>query len=140
MTTRQSERSDERAQQRRKHIFAVNGSPDFLELLRDLLQGEEYNVTTTNFLPHTFAQIAALEPDLLIIDLAVGITAGWELLEHLRAAADMNRIPVIVVSTQEQYLERARKLQERSGRQRFIVKPFNLDDLLRAVRELIGQA
>ena len=38
----------------RSHIFAVNGSPDFLDILRELFQQEQYNVTTTNFVPGTF--------------------------------------------------------------------------------------
>ena len=71
----------------RKHVFVVNGEPDFLDIMRDLLQGERYNVTTTNFVPRTFDQIAALRPDLLIVDLAVDDRAGWELLERLQASA-----------------------------------------------------
>jgi hypothetical protein len=39
----------------RKHIFCVNSSPTFLDLLRELFQDERYNVTTTNFVPHTEA-------------------------------------------------------------------------------------
>ena len=55
-------RTAETTQMARQHIFAVNGSPDFLDLLRELLQDERYNVTTTNFVPATFAQIDALQP------------------------------------------------------------------------------
>ena len=56
----------DRGQEERKHIFAINGSVDFLNIVRELFQEEEYNVTTTNFVPDTFGQIAALEPDLLM--------------------------------------------------------------------------
>ena len=47
-------------QESRKHIFVVNGTPAFLNLMRDLLQDERYNVTTTNFVPRSYEQIAAL--------------------------------------------------------------------------------
>lgn len=50
----------ETEQGRRQHILAVNGDPDFLNILRTLLQDERFNVTTTNYVPRTFAQIAAL--------------------------------------------------------------------------------
>ncbi len=75
-------------QMKRKHVFVVNGSPEFLDLLRDFLQEEHYNVTSTNFVPRTFAQIRAAQPDLLLVDLVLGETAGWDLLAELRADAE----------------------------------------------------
>ena len=72
--------SDERQatseQMQRQHIFVVNGSADFLDIVRELLQDEDYNVTTTNFVPRTFAQIEHAQPSLLIVDLIHGEMAG----------------------------------------------------------------
>lgn len=130
----------EEARMDRKHIFVVNGSPMFLDLMRMFLQDEHYNVTTTNFVPRTFEQISGLQPDLLIIDLAVGQTAGWDLLERLKVEALTHEIPVIIVSTTPGYLTKAENETERFGGQLFIAKPFNLDDILEGVRALIGSA
>ena len=63
---------EERSQERRKHVFAINASPPFLNIIRELFQEEGYNVTTTNFAPNSFAQIEALHRDALIIDIAIG--------------------------------------------------------------------
>jgi CheY-like chemotaxis protein len=52
-------------QMRRQHIFVVNGSAAFLDVVRELLQDEQYNVTTTNFVPLTFKQIETAQPSLL---------------------------------------------------------------------------
>lgn len=133
-------RDERHAQGNRKHIFAVNGSVDFLDIVRDLFQGEQYNVTTTNFVPNTFAQIQALDPSLLIIDLVVGQRAGWELLERVGNDASVSGIPVIVVSTTASYLEAVQEDPARYGGQRFLRKPFDLEDMLQAVEELIGPA
>src|SRR5687767_1520798 len=113
----------ERKQMARKHVFVVNGAAEFLDLLRELLEEEQYNVTTTNFVPLTFDQIAALQPDLLMIDLAVGIHAGWDLLERLAREASTNQIPIIVFSTSPEILEKAQSQPERYGGQRFLGKP-----------------
>jgi CheY-like chemotaxis protein len=131
---------DDRSQEARKHIFAINGSPDFLNVMRDLFQEEGYNVTTTNYVPHSFAQIAALEPDALIVDIVVGQRVGWELLEQLQAAAETNAIPVLVVSTDPRLLQRAQEQAARYGHHRCLVKPFGLDDILEQIREMIGTA
>jgi DNA-binding response OmpR family regulator len=131
---------EDRSQEERKHIFAINGSPDFLNVIRDLLQEEDYNVTTTNFVPNSFDQIAALEPDALIVDIAVGKRVGWELLERLNAEAATTGIPVLVVSTDPNLLERAREQAAQYGSHRYLVKPFGLDEILEHTREMVGAA
>jgi DNA-binding response OmpR family regulator len=127
-------------QMRRQHIFVVNGSAPFLDIIRELLQDENYNVTTTNFLPETFATIEAARPSLLLIDLAVGERVGWDLLASLREGATTQRIPVILVSTTPSLLEQAKAQQAAFGGDRYLLKPFDLDDLLTVVEDLAGKA
>lgn len=132
--------STEARQMRRQHIFIVNGSPPILDLLRELFQGERYNVTTTNFIPETFAQIAHARPDLLMVDLVVGEQAGWDLLDQLHAEATTQDLPVIVFSTNPALLVRAQQLAVGESTRRFLAKPFDLDVLLGLVEQLIGPA
>lgn len=127
------------AQMARKHVYVVNGSPEFLDIIRQLLQGESYNVTTTNFVPRSFETIEASRPALLLIDLVMGERAGWDLLIRLRQAASTRDIPVLLVSTRPDLLERARAQHEVFGGDRYLLKPFDLDDLLDNIDGLIGQ-
>ena len=53
---------DGRNQVPRRHVFAINSSPAFLNVVRELFQEEGYNVTTTNFAPNSFAQIERCDP------------------------------------------------------------------------------
>ncbi len=127
-------------QMQRQHIFVVNGSVEFLDIMRELLQDEQYNVTTTNFVPDTFAQIESANPSLLLIDLVVGEEAGWDLLTSLRRGATTQQIPVILVSTTSSLLDRAREEHVAFGNERYLVKPFDLDELLTMVQDLVGKA
>ncbi|HEX2348902.1 MAG TPA: hypothetical protein VHI51_10765, partial [Ktedonobacterales bacterium] len=61
----ETQETQETRQGQRQHIFAVNHDPEFLDVMRMLLQDERYNVTTTNYVPRTWEQIAALQPSLL---------------------------------------------------------------------------
>jgi DNA-binding response OmpR family regulator len=131
---------EDRSQERRKHIFAINGSPAFLSIVRELFQEEAYNVTTTNYVPNSFDQIAALHPDALIVDIVIGQSAGWELLEQLHAAAATTGIPVLVLSTNPRLLVQAQEQAARYGNHRYLDKPFDLDALLAHIREMIGEA
>jgi CheY-like chemotaxis protein len=131
---------EDRSQEGRKHIFAINASPEFLNIVRELFQDEGYNVTTTNFAPNSFAQIEALQPDALIIDIAIGQEAGWELLDQLGADADTAGIPVLVVSTDPRLLTRAQEQAARYGMHRYLEKPFDIDALLTNIQEMVGAA
>jgi CheY-like chemotaxis protein len=111
-----------------------------LNIVRELFQEERYNVTTTNFVPNSFEQIAALQPDVLIVDVVVGQEAGWELLERLHAAAATTGIPVLVISTSERLLDIAQEQATRYGQHRYLEKPFDLEALLREIRAMIGEA
>ncbi len=138
--TRQPMGDDERTRMGRPHLFAVNGASDFLDLIRDLFQSEDYNVTTTNFVPETFDHIAALKPSVLLVDLVHNRTAGWELLERLHDGARTHGIPVLVLSTAQASLDTVQADYARYGGDAFLAKPFNLDDLLHAVEALINPA
>jgi two-component system response regulator VicR len=127
-------------QMQRQHIFVVNGSAEFLDVVRELLQDENYNVTTTNFIPETFEQIEVARPSLLIVDLIHGEMAGWELLAEVRHEAATRDIPVILVSTSRQLLEKAQMERVIWGGDRSFLKPFSLDALLEAIQDLIGPA
>ena len=129
---------EDHSQAERRHVFAINTSPEFLNIVRELFQEEGYNVTTTNFAPNSFAQIEALKPNALIIDIAIGQEAGWELLEQLEADADTAGIPVLVVSTDPRLLARAQDQAARYGTHRYLEKPFDLDALLAHIQEMIG--
>ncbi len=135
-----SQMTPEQRRMARQHIFVVNGTPAFLDLARALFQEEDYNVTTTNFVPRTFDHIQALRPDLLLVDLVLGEQAGWDLLDRLQGEAMTRGVPVIVLSTDPRLLDHARSLETPGGKRRFVDKPFDIDTLLALVRDLIGPA
>jgi CheY-like chemotaxis protein len=130
----------EREQAQRKHILGINGHPPFLELLRAILQGEKFNVTTTNYVPHTFDLITALEPDLVIVDLVEYQLAGWELLDRLRGDVQTSGIPLLLTSTDQDLLDHAAAAAERYGKHPALICPFRIADLLQAIDNLIGKA
>lgn len=124
----------------RKHIYVVNQSPDFLDVIRLLLQCEQYNVTTTNFVPNSFETIEAAQPSLLIVDLIPGEQAGWDLLRSLRQSASTRDIPVLLLSTTPRLLDEAKDQHDEFGGDSYLRKPLDLEDLLARVEELVGEA
>ena len=126
----------------RKHIFVINKAPLFLNVVRKLFYQEQFNVTTTNLVPKTFALIAVLQPDAVIIDLTMGEDeeVGWQLLEELHAAAATSGIPVLIVSNSPQLLTRAQEQVGRYGGQAHLAWPARDYEMLHAIETLVGTA
>jgi CheY-like chemotaxis protein len=125
----------------RKHVFAVNSSPDFLLIVREVLADEGYAVTTGDFESNVFTRIVMRQPDALIIDVAPGESAGWDLLRRLNLEAKTRDTPVLVTSTSPALLEQARDEAAWYGANRFfLTKPLDLDELVRMIREMVGDA
>ena len=85
-------------------------------------------------------QIASLRPAPIVVALAIGVRAGWDLLERLHAEAATRGIPVVVTSTDPRFLQRAEAEAARYGSHRCLAKPFDVDAFLTLVDELIGPA
>lgn len=59
---------------------------------------------------------------------------------ELREAASTRDIPILLVSTRPDLLQRAENEHEAFGGDRYLLKPFDLDDLLDNIDKLIGKA
>jgi CheY-like chemotaxis protein len=130
---------DDRQRTPRQHVFAVNSSPDFLLIIRELLEDEGYAVTTSDFEPNVFTRIVMRQPDVLVIDVAVGESAPWDLLRRLHTEAATTDIPALVTATTPELLEQAREQAAWYGTNRtFLTKPMDLDELLGTIREMTG--
>ena len=128
------------AQMARRHVLVLDGEPAVLDLVEALLREEHYNVTCSNYLPSTLSMIDVLQPDLIVVDLAWGQQAGWDVLEALGKRASTAGVPVLVTATDRRLLAEVAADPARFGTHRDLIKPFIVTDLLAAVRDLAGAA
>jgi chemosensory pili system protein ChpA (sensor histidine kinase/response regulator) len=76
--------------------------------------------------------------DLIITDLEMPRTNGYELMMHLRQTPETRNIPVMVVTSRAGAKHRDRAIKE--GAAAFLTKPVQDEQLIAAVCELIGSA
>jgi chemosensory pili system protein ChpA (sensor histidine kinase/response regulator) len=74
--------------------------------------------------------------DLVVTDLEMPRTNGYELLSHLRQDAQTRSIPVMVVTSRAGAKHRERAMKE--GAAEFLTKPVQEDQFIAAVHRLIG--
>ena len=119
-------------------ILVVNDTQEILELFRILLEEEEgYEVVLSGFPVQEISDVERINPDLIILDFVFGDQkSGWQMLQMLKMKRSTASIPVIVctaalglVREQEGYLV--------SQGVHVVFKPFDIDRLLEAVRQVM---
>jgi len=117
------------------HILAINNDPAVLSLFRDLLQEAGYQVSTQNYIDRDLDQIKALKPDLIVLDYMWATEdASWSLLQMLRMDPSTVAIPIVLCTGA---VHEVKALEEHliAMGVTVVLKPFNIDQLVDAIRE-----
>jgi CheY-like chemotaxis protein len=119
------------------HILIINDTQEVLDLLRDLLEEEGYQVTSSLALLD-IEKVKVLAPDLIVQDLLFeGMQElGWKFLTLVRLDPELARIPLILCTAAVRTVNDPAMAEQlnRLG-VRVVLKPFLIDDLLTALRE-----
>jgi PAS domain S-box-containing protein len=117
-------------------ILVVEDNRDTSALLHELLSAEGYDVESVATGEAAFGALeAAPDVDLLILDLMLPGMSGYEVIEQLRARADLRATPILVLSALSSPSARIRGL--RDGADDYMTKPFLPEELIARVRTLV---
>jgi two-component system chemotaxis sensor kinase CheA len=117
-------------------ILVVDDSITSRSLERSILEAYGYRVRVAMDGLEALALLRAEKADLIITDIQMPRMDGFELLEALKADSQLNRIPVIIVSSLESTQDQERGLL--LGANAYVVKrKFDLTELLGAIRQMI---
>jgi chemosensory pili system protein ChpA (sensor histidine kinase/response regulator) len=75
--------------------------------------------------------------DLVVTDLEMPRTNGYELMQHMRQQPETRKIPVMVVTSRAGEKHRERAMKE--GARAFLTKPVQEESFIAAIAELIGR-
>lgn len=110
-----------------KTVMVVEDDEDIRDSVRDILEGEGYQVcTAANGQEALAALLRAARPCLILLDLMMPVMDGQQFLARLRSQPSFADIPVVVVSA----ISNAAPAAED-----FIKKPFDADVLIKAVKK-----
>jgi CheY-like chemotaxis protein len=123
-------------------ITVVNDSPEFLELINQVLEAQRHEVRTLAGGEGSIERLIETQPDLLIIDVRTGgpdQLAGWALVVDARQRAELHRVPVIICTGDLRFV-REHDAEIRALDASVLGKPFRLDDLKAAVATALASA
>ncbi len=111
-------------------MLVVDDDPDILDALSEILEVEGYEVQRARNGREALERLEQTLPDVVLLDLMMPVMDGWEFARSLSPAA---RPPIIVLSADRNVSTRAREI----GALEWLAKPFELSDLLAAVRRAV---
>ena len=118
-------------------ILIVDDEQENLRALSRILRAAGYHAITTTADPTAVAALhRELDPDLVLLDLHMEVLDGMGVLDELRrAAAPGHYLPVLMLTGDSSPEARRRALA--AGASDFVTKPFEMDEVLLRIRNLL---
>jgi len=115
-------------------ILVVDDDAGVRELLRQTLEDEGHSVRTAVDGIAAVAAVREAQPDLVILDVLMPGLTGYDVAAMLRADPSTEELPILILSVVS---DRAR--HESLGIDRYLTKPLQQNELLRALDELTAK-
>ena len=119
---------------RKKKIYVADDDPDVLEVIKQILELNDYEVVTSlNGLSLLSAVYS--NPDLVLLDILMPDTDGRDLCRALKTGEHTHHIPVIMMSA---FSDLSTIIFDTKADD-FITKPFEISDLLLKIKKHLNQ-
>jgi excisionase family DNA binding protein len=115
-------------------VLLVDDDEKVRELVRVNLEFEGYLVREAGSAEEGLSAIEEAKPDLVLLDVMMPQTDGWEMLRKIQEQYGAGAIPVVMFSgkVDEQALHQA----STSGAQAFVGKPFDMQQLIEQTKQI----
>ena len=120
----------------RHTILVVDDDAFIRRPLEFILRQEGFDPLTADGGPACMEQLAANRPDLIIMDVMMPGTDGFELCKTIKRENRYANIPIILLSARNRELDKERGLS--LGAADFLAKPYSPSELLGRVREILS--
>lgn len=116
-----------------RNILVVDDDSGIGEMLKVLLELNGYSVSVTEKPDEAEVLIAQKDIDLVLLDKLISGVNGTEVCARLKNNQDTAEVPILMMSALHEAGEKCRD----AGANDFIAKPFEMEDLLHKIEELI---
>lgn len=116
-------------------VLIVEDEPYLLKAVQKSLRDEGYAVDTAEDGEEGLYKARTWGYDAIILDIMLPKVDGWEILRKLRAS---KATPVLILTARDTVTDRVRGLD--GGADDYMVKPFEVEELLARLRALIRRA
>jgi len=119
-----------------RKILVVDDDEHILRSLAQYLELEDFDVTTASSGVEALERFAESRPDLMVLDVMMPGMDGFEVLQKIRQDTETSALPVLMLTARDQHADIMKGYQ--MGATSYLVKPFNLDELVEAINEVFA--
>jgi DNA-binding response OmpR family regulator len=120
------------------YILYIEDERPILELVYQALKLFGYKVVGVVSGKQGMALMREHKPDLLLLDLMMPDFNGWDVYREMKRDEELAHIPVVVITAQAPEEGRV-VLDDLPPADDYITKPFDIEDLLRSVQNLLRE-
>lgn len=121
-----------------ERILVVDGEPDSGNAAADHLKSDGFDVVFASDGASAQREIARRLPDLVLLDLLLPDVSGVALLRKIRSSPETRTLPLIVLSTRGEELDRV--LAFELGADDYVQKPFSKRELVLRIRAVLRRS
>jgi DNA-binding NarL/FixJ family response regulator len=119
-------------------ILVVDDDPGTRLSISDYLELSGYSVIVADDGQEALAKVEEYHPDLMVTDIVMPRMNGYELVRQVRQKSAFRLLPVILLTARTKTQERI--LGYQSGCDLYLPKPFELEELGAAIRNLLARS
>jgi DNA-binding response OmpR family regulator len=119
----------------KKKILVVDDEADLVETVRFPLEMEGFNVLVCYNGEDALNQARKENPDLILLDLMLPKLDGYKVCRLLKFDERYKHIPILMLTAKTQ--EKDKILGMETGADEYITKPFDIDELMKKVKEYL---
>lgn len=116
-----------------RRVLVVEDERDVAELVADVLEMEGFEAKVASGAA-ALDEALTFRPDVVLLDLMMPDVDGFEVARRLQGNPRTTDLPIIVMTAMHDAARRARQV----GANHFLAKPFDINELVRTVREAGG--
>jgi chemosensory pili system protein ChpA (sensor histidine kinase/response regulator) len=124
-------------QREQRGVLVVDDSLSVRNSLLELMKDSGYRVEAARDGIDAINILRNFKPDVLLTDLEMPNMNGVELAYHIRERADLQSLPIIMISSRSQ--DKHRRLASQAGVDTYITKPYSDADLLQTIRSTLSR-
>lgn len=113
-------------------LFILDDDPDLVKIATKLLTDADYSVRSATDATAGIKSIQDDPPELLLLDLRLGTTDGYQVCKELKSHPKTNHFPIIFLSAQRDEADVVAGLE--LGAADYITKPFRSNELLARIK------
>lgn len=120
-----------------KLVLIVDDEPGLLVATKAGLTARGFRVESADGAEQAMTAIRSLKPSIVVSDLVMPGTNGFELFQEVRKQADFKTLPFVFLTGIDDYY--AKKFGKEIGGAAYVTKPVDLDELEQIIKEKIGE-